>query len=114
MHTRTLRCSALPAAAVARVRRQRWPSAFRSAAARESLEGSGSGYDAPVLRWRNLLILFVIDDVLYVLSAATINNKHQAGTASHVFLGLFVAGVVLLVGGIVAMLRSSRTARSDG
>jgi len=66
-----------------------------------------------MLRWRNLLILFVIDDVLYVLSAATIKNNHQAGTASHVFLGLFLAGVVLLIGGIVAMLRSSRTARSD-
>jgi hypothetical protein len=75
---------------------------------------SGSGYDAAVLRWRNLAILFVLDDVLYVLSAATIKSKHQVGTTSHVFLALFVIGVLALIAGIVVLARSSRSGSSDG
>jgi hypothetical protein len=67
---------------------------------------------ARVLRWRNLAILFIVDDVLYVLSAATIDNKHHAGAASTIFLALFLIGAVALLVGLVAAWMRSRGATS--
>jgi hypothetical protein len=58
-----------------------------------------------MLRWRNLVILFIVDDVLYVLSAVTIDNKHHAGTASVLLLVLFLIGVVALIAGVIVLAR---------
>jgi nitrate reductase gamma subunit len=68
-----------------------------------------------MLRWRNIAVLFIVDDVLLVLSAVTQKNKHNAGTASDIFYVIFLIGVAALIAGLIAMwVRSSRSKRTDG
>lgn len=69
---------------------------------------------APMLRWRNLAILFVLDDVLYVLSAATSESKHHAGTASVVLLVAFLIGVAILLVGLIVLARRGSRPRQPG
>jgi vacuolar-type H+-ATPase subunit I/STV1 len=56
-----------------------------------------------MLRWRNLGILFVVDDILYVLSAATIKNKHEVGAISEILLVAFLIGAATLLGGLLVL-----------
>jgi hypothetical protein len=68
-----------------------------------------------MLRWRNLLILFVADDVFYVLAGATAKSGHHPGTLSNVLGDIWLAGaVVLVVLVLTALVRSSRVKRADG
>ena len=66
-----------------------------------------------VLRRRNLLYLFVVDVVLFVLASALYNHGHVLRDISNVAWVAFLIGIVLLVVlGIVALLRSRRTRAS--
>jgi nitrate reductase gamma subunit len=68
-----------------------------------------------MLRWRNLVVLFIVDDVLLVLSAVTQKNKNDAGTASDIIYVIFLIGVAALIAGLIAMwVRSSRSKQTDG
>ena len=75
-------------------------------------------YDAGVdrlLHWRTLVIIFVADDVLYVLAGATAKSNHHPGTLSDVVGDLWLAGaVILVVLVIIAVVRSSRAKRAGG
>jgi hypothetical protein len=68
-----------------------------------------------LLRWRTILIVFVLDDVFYVLAGATAKKGKHPGTLSDVVGGIWAAGAVLvIVLVIVALVRSSRTKESAG
>jgi hypothetical protein len=75
-------------------------------------------YDAGVdrlLDWRTLVVIFVADDVLYVLAGATAKSSHHPGTLSDVVGDLWLAGaVILIVLVIIAVVRSSRAKRAGG
>ena len=65
-----------------------------------------------VLRRRNVLVLFVIEVVLFVLAGVTSKTNHHPGTVSNVLWGAFLVGVVLLVLLVIATLVLSRSRRS--
>ena len=65
-----------------------------------------------LLRRRNLLGLFVVEVVLFVLAGVTAKSNKHPGTVSNVFWDVFLVGVVLLVLlaiGTVVQSRRSRT-----
>jgi len=66
-----------------------------------------------VLRRRNLLAIFVVEVVLFVLAGVTSKNSHHPGTVSNVFWDVFLVGVVLLVVLAVAALVQSRRSRTN-
>jgi hypothetical protein len=65
-----------------------------------------------VLRRRNVLVLFVVEVVLFVLAGVTSNNNHHPGTVSNVLWDAFLVGVVLLVMLVIGTLVQSRSRRS--
>jgi hypothetical protein len=75
-------------------------------------------YDAGVdrlLDWRTLLVIFVADDVLYVLAGATAKSSRHPGTLSDVVGDLWLAGaIILIVLVITAVVRSSRAKSAGG
>jgi uncharacterized membrane protein YhaH (DUF805 family) len=64
-----------------------------------------------VLRRRNLLVLFVIEVVLFVLAGVTSKNSSHPGTVSNVFWGVFLVGVVVLVVLAIAIVVQARRSR---
>lgn len=66
-----------------------------------------------ILRRRNLLALFVVEVVLFVLAGVTSKTSSHPGTVSNVFWGVFLVGVVLLVVLVVATLVQSRRSRAN-
>jgi uncharacterized membrane protein YhaH (DUF805 family) len=64
-----------------------------------------------VLRRRNLLVLFVVEVVLFVLAGVTSKNSSHPGTVSNVFWGVFLVGVVVLVVLAIAIVVQARRSR---
>ena len=64
-----------------------------------------------VLRRRNLLVLFVVEVVLFVLAGVTSKNSSHPGTVSNVFWGVFLVGVVVLVVLAIAIAVQARRSR---
>jgi hypothetical protein len=63
------------------------------------------------LNRRNLIGLFVVDVVLFVIANVTAKNSSHPGTVSNVVWVLFLVGVLaLIVLGVVTLVRSRRTA----
>jgi hypothetical protein len=63
-----------------------------------------------VLSRLNLLYLFVVDVVLFVLSGVTAKNSSHPGAVSNVFWVVFLVGVLaLIVLGVVALVQSRRS-----
>jgi hypothetical protein len=68
-----------------------------------------------LLRWQTLLVIFVADDVLYVLAGATAKKGKHPGTLSDALGAVWAVGAAaLVVLVIVALVRSSRTKRIEG
>jgi hypothetical protein len=68
-----------------------------------------------LLRWRTILIIFVVDDVFYVLAGATAKKGKHPGTLSDALGGIWAVGAVLvLVLVVVALVRSSRAKQAAG
>jgi len=65
-----------------------------------------------ILRRRNVLALFVVEVVLFVLAGVTSKTNSHPGTVSNVFWGVFLVGVVLLVLLVVATLVQSLRRRA--
>jgi hypothetical protein len=67
-----------------------------------------------VLRRRNVLVLFVVEVVLFVLAGVTAKNNHHPGTVSNVLWAMFLVGVVLLVLlAIATLLQAARRSRAS-
>jgi hypothetical protein len=63
---------------------------------------------------RNLLILFVADVVIFVLSNVVAKNSSHPGTASEILWFIFLIGTLaLIVLGIAAAIRSARSRRAS-
>lgn len=68
-----------------------------------------------LLRWRTILIIFVVDDLFYVLAGATAKKGKHPGALSDVLGGVWAAGALLvIVLVIVALVRSSRAKQAAG
>jgi choline-glycine betaine transporter len=66
-----------------------------------------------VLRSRNLLAIFLVEVVFFVLAGVTSKNSKHPGTVSNVFWGVFLVGVVVLVLLAVATIVQSRRSRTN-
>jgi hypothetical protein len=68
-----------------------------------------------LLRWQTLLVIFVADDLLYVLAGATAKKGPHPGALSDVLGAVWAVGAAaLVVLVIVAVVRSSRAKRAEG
>jgi choline-glycine betaine transporter len=68
-----------------------------------------------ILGRRNLLYLFGVDVVLFVLANVTAKNSKHPGTLSNIFWYVFLVGIVLLIVlGIVTLLLRLRPRSTRG
>lgn len=66
-----------------------------------------------ILRPRNLLGLFVVEVVLFLIAGVTSKSNKHPGTVSNVFWGVFLVGVVLLVLLAIGTVVQSRRSRAS-
>jgi hypothetical protein len=64
-----------------------------------------------IFRRRNVLALFVVEVVLFMLAGVTSKTNSHPGTVSNVFWGVFLVGVVLLVLLAIGVVFQSRRSR---
>ena len=66
-----------------------------------------------VLRRRNLLALFIVEVVLFVLAGVTSKSNSHPGTVSNVFWVVFLVGVVVLIVLVIATVVQSLRSRTS-
>ena len=66
-----------------------------------------------LLRRRNLLALFIVEVVLFVLAGVTSKSNSHPGTVSNVFWVVFLVGVVVLIVLVIATVVQSLRSRTS-